>query len=421
MVVKKIILGLLLVISCYLLLLEPTSSIRTYVLIVSSIALLFEPLSFIPLLLTTSISSSIAVIPGIAGFYYYSYMFLIGCMLKYSLVIGKKTHRLCLILYLLCLLISANSSISQDYEFTIRMLVACVPILVIPNIAVNNDSQKILQYTLIGAIFVTIIVALKLLFEPVLYVPGDDMISPYSDIDNFQITISESINPNTVAQSLLLCYVIMFIYGINTNKWQIYALSVLPVIPMLIIGSRTVFIALLSITILFFMWKANLKIATKFIIAIFLIIFCNIILDWFATFNDRLLLEMISEDRGSGRFDTWERLFNNVIPNHLMTGIGFGRVNLDLIGYDVDADNMYVDSLCQIGLLGSISLMLMILSLIKVSVKQKSILSQIAFAMLMFVLIVGAGETVFDTFIFVFIILYTTIVAQCSMSSIKNQ
>lgn len=423
MSLKRILHILFIGISCYLLLLTPPSGTNAILLIGLSAALLFEPYTLIPLLFVTSISSSIAVIPGISGYYYYTYLFLLGCFIKYPFRLELKHNVITIILYIACLTISALCSVSQDMSPAIKMIIAIAPLIIIASFQFIDNNQELLYYTYIGAIIVSTIITLKLILDPVLYIPNEEILSYYTDLEEVQITFAKEINPNTTAQSLLLAFVIIFIYAINSTKRKIllFALTIIPSIPILLIGSRTVFIALISIATIFFLWKAQIKRSTKILIALTCLIAAGFVMDWIVSINDRFILEDISEDRGSGRFDTWEHLFNNVIPYNLMLGVGYGRINLTWLGYDVDADNMYVDALSQIGVCGLMSLLLMLTSMTKPLLRNNTrmVVNQIALAMMIFIIIVGFGETIFDTYIFVFIIFFTLIAIQRSNMQIR--
>ena len=102
-------------------------------------------------------------------------------------------------------------------------------------------------------------------------------------------------------------------------------------------------------------------------------------------------------------------------------GVGYGRINLTWLGYDVDADNMYVDALSQIGVCGLMSLLLMLTSMTKPLLRNNTrmVVNQIALAMMIFIIIIGFGETIFDTYIFVFIIFFTLIAIQRSNMQIR--
>ena len=69
--------------------------------------------------------------------------------------------------------------------------------------------------------------------------------------------------------------------------------------------------------------------------------------------SDRLTLETIEEDQGSGRFYTWDVLYHEVIPYHLVHGVGVGKANYENLPiFALDADNLYLDLLTATGIVG---------------------------------------------------------------------
>ena len=71
--------------------------------------------------------------------------------------------------------------------------------------------------------------------------------------------------------------------------------------------------------------------------------------------SERLSLSTIEADEGSGRFYTWEVLLTEVVPYHLVKGVGIGKENYENLPiYSIDADNLYVDLLTATGIVGLI-------------------------------------------------------------------
>ena len=405
----KFIYTLFVVCSCCLLLLSAPSKIVTLALAAMSMVLFLEPVTLLPLLFVTSISSSIVVIPGIAGYFYYTFLFVVGCFVRYKFKPSVNFRILWILVYVIWLLVSAQLSVSQNTAPATRMAFAIVPIMLVPNFSFSET--KVRRYMLLGAIAISITIALKLLIDPVLYSPG--AYNPYyTDDVAVQLTFAEQVNPNTAAQCLLLSFIVIYIYAINHSKWNLLIVSLIPLIPIVMIGSRTVYIAVICVAIISFIVWAKTKSYQKIVIVLLLAIFGGLILEGASSINERLMLESITDDQGSGRFYTWDALFNNVIPIYFISGIGFGRSNLDAIGYYVDADNMYVDALCQLGVVGVVVLLVMLIALGGDILKKHTTVSRMALAMLLFVFIVGFGETVFDTFIFVYILLFLLISKQ---------
>jgi O-antigen ligase len=240
----------------------------------------------------------------------------------------------------------------------------------------------------------------------------DDTIT-YKGMLNAQLTISEEVNPNTLAQGLLLAYLIIYTVAVSVRKWWLLIFAVLPIVPMMMIGSRTAFITLVVISILVLLFDSRISKKLKTLILLLTLLCIPTILNYANQFNERLDVDSIVEDDGSGRFDTWSMLVDNVIPNNPIMGVGYGRVNLERVGYAVDADNFYVDALSQIGAIGLLLLVLMLIFYLKPLWGKQDVNSRLALSLLLFIPIAGFGETIFDTFIFVFILLYAALAREC--------
>lgn len=125
--------------------------------------------------------------------------------------------------------------------------------------------------------------------------------------------------------------------------------------------------------------------------------------------NSRMAFDTIIEDRGSGRFDTWEKLFQYTIPDNLLLGIGFGRENYTRLGYLVDGDNLYVDILTQLGLVGLIIFFYLLFTIFFNLRKIKTPYSKVAQSLILFILLGGIGETMFDSFLCWYVIFFCAI------------
>ena len=303
------------------------------------------------------------------------------------------------------------NSLSGDITAGVKMCIALLPLLLVP--VFRFDDKKMMNYLLITAIVSSIYITIKLIFDPMLFIPED--YNKFSNVD-LQITISKYINPNTVAQALFLLYIIIYMYLINNRKWYLLLVALLPILSIVLIGSRTVFVTLLAVSLMMYLYISRTRMTRKIFFVIIAVFLGSLVYNWVLSINDRLILTSIMDDRGSGRFDTWQYLFKNVIPTNLMFGIGYGMTNMYDLGFDVDADNMYVDALTQMGVIGLSFIALILVSIWKRIRRNMEICSQVAVALIMFVLIAGIGETMYDTFIFVFILLYGII----SVSSVNK-
>lgn len=408
---------LLIAICCILLLLDPHPVWGTIILIITSIILSKNPVYLIPLIFVTSVSTSIVVIPKLAGIFYYLYLFLFICLLKYGINTSKKNNTVLLIvIYALWLLFSAYNSITGETAIVYRILVAVIPIAICSRYPL--DQSKLGYSMLVMAIASSVFVIIKLLYNPILFLPGEGALDTYSTNSAIQLTIAREINPNTLAQFLLIAYLIIYTYALEMKVKKIYLLCILPIIPIVIIGSRTIFLSLIIISAILFMLSSSISTRKKIFISVISFVLGGTLMEYVVSTNNRLGFNTIIENKGSGRFTTWESLFNNVIPEHFIAGIGYGRSNFTALGYSVDADNLYVDILTQLGIVGFCLFFFIFICQFKSLRKIKSINSKLAQSFILFVLFAGLGESIFDTFI-CWIILFFILLVQTSHQSSK--
>jgi hypothetical protein len=115
--------------------------------------------------------------------------------------------------------------------------------------------------------------------------------------------------------------------------------------------------------------------------------------------ESRLVVSSFMEDQGSGRFVTWALLWQDVIPRYWIRGFGVGFANYLALGYQFDADNMYIDLLCQVGIIGSILFYLQhfhTFRRIRAMEDDKTIIDLLVIISICF-LFFGFGESVFST------------------------
>ena len=389
---------LLVAINTILLLFNSQSILSALILIVSSIFLVSETATLIPLIFVTSINSSITVIPGVGGIFYYSFLLLLSCIFKGELKISNVKVLILIIIYSLWLIISSVFSITGEVFGVLRVMVAVVPLIIVSCYSVNHSELN--KYMFVMAVTASIYICLKMYLQPVLYV-----------IENYsvQITISEDVNPNTLAQSLIIFYLIIFVSALELKHYWYFIFCIFSVIPIIVIGSRTVFISLVIISLLIFVLSTSITRLKKFMIVSVLLVVGSFAMNLVISANARLDAGTIIQDKGSGRFHTWEHMMNKTIPENYLTGIGYGKDNLTKLGYEVDADNLYVDILCQLGIPGFILFFILIACIYIYLLQINKLSAKIAQSFIMFIILVGIGETIFDSFIFWFIIFYSLV------------
>lgn len=408
MKVREYALMLLLALNVALLLISEPSMLNTLILVGSSfLFVLCQPMLLVPLIYISSFSTSFVALPVIAGYFYYVYLFIFACFLKYP-SFGMQTRPpkilLWMVVYAIWIYITALDSVSHDLQPALKMIAGMVPLLFVHMF--RYDIQLLYKYMFVAAISASVYLLLKLTLAPEWYVAHVDNIS-LLNLMNAQLTISEEINPNTVAQCALMNLLIMFSYAMDNRKWRWVIPAILSIAVMIMVGSRTSFIALLIIPVTsFVLWaKTSRKIKVLAIAAVIAV--APLLLQQVYQANERLDIDTIVDDDGSGRFNTWESLWESVIPANPISGVGFGRINLTRLGYAVDADNLYIDSLAQMGIVGLALLMIILVGLLIVLWRHSWQIGHMAVIFMMFIFTVGFGETVYDMFLFVFVLMFS--------------
>ena len=395
-------------ISCILLLIDPQPLFANVVLFFLSLLVARNPVNLIPLIFISAISTSIVVIPRFAAVFYYTYLFFFAYLVKHRFKFKWDKNRILIILFALWILLGAYNSITGEVFLVYRLLALILPLVLCTSCKLNITSliSGLLTISVVSSVYILY----KILFNPVLFLPGEGALNYSYSSELVQLTIAREINPNTLAQFLLIIYLILFTFYLEIKKRILLLFCFISLISVLIIGSRTIFLSLLMISFILFMNTSSISKIKKIFIITFFLIMGQVLLNFVIDTNNRLAFDTIIENKGSGRFDTWNSLFSNVIPNNFIMGIGYGRQNLTHLGYDVDADNLYVDILTQLGIVGFILFFVIYLRLLKYVYNLKDFPAKVAFSLLLFILFAGLGETVFDTFIYWIIIFYTLLI-----------
>lgn len=117
----------------------------------------------------------------------------------------------------------------------------------------------------------------------------------------------------------------------------------------------------------------------------------------------RFSIESIQENGGTGRLDIWEAVIQNVIPYHLLLGVGLGGENTiqamaPYVSNALGVHNMYISILMQTGVVGSVLFFLFWSKCFKDMYLYRKIDQFINSAMIMSVALFvnGIGEEVFN-------------------------
>lgn len=387
-----------------LLLTDPHSSLTTIALISASLLLMPYPVAFIPLIMVSSVSSSITVVPGLAAIFYYIPLYLLSCIIRKKRKVRIKNFLPLIFVFAFWLLVSSYNSVSGETALALRMLIAIIPLafgaLFIMNL---RDLNKLMVIT---AIFSSIYIIAKLIYSPILYSTGDELVMTSV---NSGLTIAKEINQNTLAQFLLINYLIVFVSAIEQKKNLLFLFCLPQLSSMLLTGSRTIFLSAIIISLIVFILSTSISKTKKIALILVILFLGSSIMGFIVQTNSRMAFDTIIEDRGSGRFDTWEKLFQYTIPDNLLLGIGFGRENYTRLGYLVDGDNLYVDILTQLGLVGLIIFFYLLFTIFFNLRKIKTPYSKVAQSLILFILLGGIGETMFDSFLCWYVIFFCAI------------
>lgn len=228
-----------------------------------------------------------------------------------------------------------------------------------------------------------------------------------------------AVNSNKYGMALAQLFAVLiasFIYFENKSKRIISIIfASLAMYYILLTGSRSAFLGAflgLIVTILLLALKAN-----KLSFSSFIGILTMSLIGYFAVFFTksgdevfkRFSAQSVIESGGTGREDIWRALFNNVIPNHLLFGVGLGGENVQkaVTGYVLEpapAHNIVIDMLAQVGIIGSVIyfsfIILLIMRMIEVLKDKREMIFPII--MIFTALFNGIGETVFIEKIFWF-------------------
>ena len=126
---------------------------------------------------------------------------------------------------------------------------------------------------------------------------------------------------------------------------------------LVLLKSRTAFFSALIVCGLYFLIRYKTSLKNKLLLCgvLFVLLGGTMALSGRGSAVDsdkKLSISSIVEDSGSGRFLTWAEAFTLIIPSNPVHGIGFGSESFKNMGYDFDADNLYVDLLAETGVVG---------------------------------------------------------------------
>lgn len=394
------------VLSALLMVIEPTYGIYLLALILLSFLMMVRPITLLPVLFVSSWSISFVALPGLAAFFYYLVLFLVALLFSGPSVRGwtKPPHRQIRFaaLFAIWVFLTGFISISGDWFGPMKLSFYILPLILVSKISFNDMSYLRKSLIVLAAFFSVYFVFISL-FAPVEFVYEQENIDPKA-VDVVLETAPSfrtDMNPNTASQIILLLFIILYCSAFNTKKYWLIGFALLNFISLMYLGSRTAFFVACIIAIVYLMLSLRMSFLKKAIIFVFV---SGIFIGAYSMSHrferaERLSVASVQQDEGSGRFFTWKWIFNDVIPYNFIKGIGVGRENYEYFGFTLDADNLYIDLLCQTGIVGLILFLMFHVRTIVLLRKRRKVNRDWDFLVAVFLayLIEGLGESVFDT------------------------
>ena len=391
--------------SAFLLMSETTFELKPFILVMLSLLMIPNPLSFIPMLFVSSWSITFVAFPGLAAYFYYLVMFFvsIGVLLVFnkekvvSFVSGIPAARMAL-LFAIWISITGFYSVSGQWYDAVKLALFIVPLILVSRFRLSNMEFCRTSLDII-AVFFSAYCFYIILFNPATY---------YSDLSTVgQDSLRSDMNPNTASQVILVLFTILYSEMFRTKKYWLLIFAALNTGTLMSLGSRTAFFSMGIIAVVYLMLVLKTSIWKKVLLfgaflAVFFVLFS--LGDGLGR-SERLSISTIEEDEGSGRFYTWEVLLKEVVPYHWVRGVGVGKANYENLPiYTLDADNLYVDLLTATGIVGMILFftyyVLNLIHLLRFRKMKRD--WDFLIAIFLAYLFEGIGETVYDTPLFWF-------------------
>lgn len=367
-----------------------------------SLAFLKKPDGYIPLIWVSSWFSRMVVLPFVGAFFFYEALFLISSYSQHRLTISSKSSRntiIAIYLFILWIFVTLLSAVVPEYDYVIKLAISVLSLAIIYKyraIDVNGIGKSIVMVSVYASFFF----ALRLIIDPISYTIEN--VKDWGVYTMSTTTLMPDLNPNSAAQIIVLITIVIICTIIKFRKYMLLVPLLLNMYTLLELGSRTSFFTITIVFGVYFLLISKISLPRKVILVLIAICLYKLSASFFiSTFSDsRIVSDSIMDDEGSGRFLTWTALLVNVFPQHWFTGIGIGRESYNALGFIFDADNLYVDLLCQIGLVGFLLFFYIHCGIIKKlysRTKENAIKSDYFIMFMIAFLFLGIGETVFTT------------------------
>ena len=388
------------IVSCCLLLAFPGSTAMSVVLMLLSVFVSLAPQYFLPIIAVASVSSIFDVF-GCAAMFVYLALFVLSLVARSRQMRFPDKRLLTVIgLFGVWTFVCCMNSVSGQYYPAVRLSVIML-LIVFCSCVSNMRSDSLLRAFTTVIPYCLVVCLVKLLVFPKYYV----IEGTYVDI--IRLSLFEDMNPNEIALFVALCCVASFIESIQSRRFRMLLVPVIGLIVLFVLKSRTSFYSSIVICSIYFVCSYRIKVWKKVgllvMIATLAYGLISLLPDDSNMSEREMTLVSILDDSGSGRFDTWI-ILQNIIPQHLGTGIGLGRENYKKLGLDYDADNLYFDLMAETGIAGTVIFLLMTVLLFVSLARIRSDMSSVARYAIGLMLVCGIGETLFDSQIFWYVI-----------------
>lgn len=369
-------------------------------LVLFSFLLVMTPSAILPVMFVASWSSSLSVM-GVSAFFYYFALFLLSLVVNPAQVrwhFKKNISTTILsILFGLWLLISACFSVSGDMYIPAKLFL-CILFPILTSVCSVRKMQLCYRALYIIAIVSSVYFLLRGIFAPVEMYDSDRMTS--------EMTLIKGVGVNVLSPAVVLMLLYSFAVSLRKKEYVLSIASFLFFFTLIFLGSRTSTYTALFFVFAYFIFFVRTKIATKLTLSAMVAVLAVVVIFLGQNFTnfERLDISTIQDDQGSGRFINWGMYFLYIIPNYLWLGIGPSIANYATLGYRYDADNLFIDLLCELGVPGLILFVVLFATYVYKASHIKSPFHKGLFiTMLMAFLGFGLGETVFDSSLFWFV------------------
>jgi hypothetical protein len=367
-------------------------------LAVLSLLMLSRPLTIVPMLFVTSWNMTFSIF-GLGAYFYYFILFIIAMIFnhqQYGKFVGINRTTLLYILFAAYIVYSAVFSFSHVTGPAIRLMFTILSVAFAGLYQCRNHTY-ILKSLFWIAIVASVFFGFRMLISPVPFVIESKGLTV---ISNYWPSIMRHMNPNSAAQIITILSIILFISAVRIKQFKV--LTTLAIFlnlnTLLLLASRTSFYAL-CISFAFYLITASHMYKYQKFFSILLTVGCMYFLNQYIESSaSRLFVTSVLEDNGSGRFIHWAQLWKDVVPTYWLQGFGYGIDNYRFLGYHFDADNLYIDLLCQLGVIGSALFYFLHFYMMKYTnfARRDNIGMEMQFFMSVCFLVLGFGESVFD-------------------------